>query len=47
VVPRIDPASGKSSLGLVYRALLGFHKVYSRLLLGAAAMRLQRLKRVP
>jgi hypothetical protein len=47
VVPRIDPASGKSSLGLVYRALLGFHKVYSRLLLGAAATRLQRLERLP
>lgn len=40
VVPRIDQATGQSSMGLAYRALLGFHKLYSRMLLRAARNRL-------
>ena len=42
VVPRRNARSGRSSLGPVFRALLGFHKLYSRLLLGAARSRLSR-----
>ena len=41
VVPRTDPASGERSLGPVFGALLGFHKMYSRLLLRAACARLR------
>ena len=41
VVPRIDPATGERSLGPVFRVLLGFHKLYSRLLLRAACARLR------
>ena len=37
VVPVRDPRSGRTGLGPVFRALLGFHKVYSRVLLRAAA----------
>ena len=33
VVPRKDPKTGKTSLGFVFRILLGFHKIYSFLLL--------------
>jgi hypothetical protein len=47
VVPQFDPESGKSSLGFTFRALLGFHRCYSRLLLGAAARRLRRNNRLP
>lgn len=32
--------SGKRGMGFVFRALLGFHKLYSRFLLGAARNRL-------
>lgn len=39
VVPVTDPRSGRKAMGLAFRALLGFHKVYSRLLLGAARSR--------
>ena len=35
-------ATGKPSLGFVFKALLGFHNWYSRALLGAAAARLER-----
>lgn len=42
VVPAQDAASGRRSLGFAFRALLGFHRIYSRLLLGAAARRLLR-----
>jgi hypothetical protein len=41
VVPVRDPDSGKTSLGTSYRLLLGFHRLYSRLLLAAAKSRLQ------
>ena len=34
--------SGRVGLGLVFRVLLGFHKLYSRVLLRAARSRLQR-----
>lgn len=40
VVARMDAATGRRSLGVVFSALLGFHKLYSRLLLGAARSRL-------
>jgi hypothetical protein len=42
VVPRRHPGSGKTSLGTLFGALLGFHKLYSRLLLRAAHARLLR-----
>ena len=40
VVARTDRDTGKRSLGAPFRALLGFHKLYSRLLLRAARSRL-------
>jgi hypothetical protein len=43
VVPLRDPRSGRSRMGFGFRALLGFHKIYSRLLLQAAARRLLQL----
>jgi hypothetical protein len=42
VVPQLDAATGKSSLGASYSLLLGFHKLYSRALLRAARSRLFR-----
>jgi len=42
VVPVRNPTTGQASLGIVFRALLGFHKLYSRILLGAARSRLSR-----
>lgn len=42
VVPRFHADTGKSSLGFTYRALLGFHKLYSRCLLHAACSKLLR-----
>lgn len=41
VVPG-DARSGRSSLGFPFDAMLGFHKVYSRVLLRAAGRRLMR-----
>lgn len=43
IVPMIDSRTGKSTLGLVFRALLGFHKIYSVVLLYAAKRRLEAL----
>jgi len=40
VTARLDPATGERKLGGTYRALLGFHRVYSRALLRAARARL-------
>ena len=40
VVPVVDVSTGTRSLGLTYRSLLGFHKVYSRALLFAARSKL-------
>jgi len=42
VVPRHRAGSGRAGLGPLFGALLGFHKLYSRLLLRAARSRLSR-----
>ena len=42
VVPVGSHRSGKAKMGFVFRALLGFHKLYSRVLLHAARVRLAR-----
>ena len=42
VVPVRDPKTGEMGLGPVHGPLIGFHKLYSRSLLGAAARRLAR-----
>jgi hypothetical protein len=42
VVPIVDKVSGRAELGSSYRALLGFHKLYSKVLLRAARLRLAR-----
>ena len=42
VVPTVDRRSGATRMGATYRVLLGFHKLYSRILLRAAATRLAR-----
>ena len=42
VVPRGNSQDGKPSLGFNFQALLGFHKVYSVLLLSSASSRLIR-----
>jgi hypothetical protein len=49
VLPKPTPANspratGKSSMGFVFKALLGFHKLYSRALLRAAAANLMRTR---
>ena len=41
VVPTSRDRDGQPTLGWPFHALLGFHKLYSRLLLGAAVRRLQ------
>lgn len=40
VVPTVDRKSGQPTVGFTYRALLGFHKLYSRVLLQAARRQL-------
>ena len=40
VVPIKNAKTGGSAMGLAFRALLGFHKLYSRILLSAARSRL-------
>ena len=45
VLPAVSASTGKSSLGFVFKALLGFHKLYSRALLSSAAARLERANR--
>jgi hypothetical protein len=42
VVPIVDQRSGQRRMGLAFQALLGFHKLYSRVLLRAAVGRLAR-----
>jgi hypothetical protein len=42
VVPVRSPKTGRTRLGPVFSALLGFHKLYSRVLLRAARRRLYR-----
>jgi hypothetical protein len=44
VVPVVDARTGRASMGWAYRALLGFHRVYSRVLLRAAVSRLRRCR---
>jgi hypothetical protein len=44
VVPVVDPRSGRKAMGFVFRVLLGFHKIYSRVLLRAAVSRLIRIR---
>ena len=41
VVPLRDRRTGQAMMGFVFRALLGFHKLYSRVLLRAAVARLR------
>ncbi|HEY5971239.1 MAG TPA: hypothetical protein VIT22_04565 [Pseudoxanthomonas sp.] len=41
IVPSRDPRTGVTRMGNGFRALLGFHKLYSRILLGAARARLE------
>ena len=43
VVALPDASTGKPRMGLVFRALLGFHRLYSRVLLRAAVRRLRRM----
>jgi len=40
VVPRRSGGRGRSAMDWQFRALLGFHRLYSRVLLGAAARKL-------
>jgi len=42
-VPTTNPKTGKSSLGLFFIALIGFHRIYSLVLLYAARKRLEAL----
>lgn len=42
VVPETDRHNGEKRMGFVFKALLGFHKLYSRILLRAAASKLAR-----
>lgn len=41
VVPARNPTTGQHSMGLMFGALLGFHKLYSRALLSAAKSKLE------
>jgi hypothetical protein len=41
VVPVVDARTGDETLGFVFSVLLGFHKLYSRILLRAAVRRLE------
>lgn len=42
VVPLVNTQSARPKMGAMFRVLLGFHKIYSRVLLRAAAARLLR-----
>lgn len=42
VVPVENPETGEFTPGMAYQALLGFHRLYSRILLRAAKVRLER-----
>jgi hypothetical protein len=44
VISETDGSSGRAAMGLTFRALLGFHKLYSRALLGAARGRLETIR---
>jgi hypothetical protein len=43
VVPVIDKVSGQATMGVAFKALVGFHRLYSRALLYAARSRLARI----
>ena len=43
VVPVVSRSTGQPRMGLPFKALLGFHKLYSRALLRSAQVRLARL----
>lgn len=43
VVPVVDKATGQPALGSPYNALLGFHRIYSRVLLSSAGARLAKI----
>jgi hypothetical protein len=45
VIPVVNADTGKTALGFTFRSLLGFHKLYSRVLLRAARSRLVRRHR--
>ena len=45
IVPTVNKATGHVGLSSTFRVLLGFHKVYSRVLLSAATRRLLRAAR--
>lgn len=45
VVPRRNRSGGAQGMGIVFAALLGFHRLYSRVLLGSARDRLARAGR--
>ena len=45
VLPIREPKTGKSSIGTTYQTLLGFHKIYSILLLYSAKLSLQHRRR--
>ena len=45
IVPVVDKATGQLALGSPFQALLGFHKLYSRVLLRSARHRLAKLRR--
>jgi hypothetical protein len=42
VVPKKNRTTGETKMGFVFKALLGFHQLYSRVLLHAARTRLER-----
>jgi len=42
VVPVVSGPNGRLGMGFLFKALLGFHRVYSRALLGSAQARLER-----
>lgn len=44
-VPLVKARSGRKSMGFAFRALLGFHKIYSRLLLRGAISKLLKQSR--
>jgi hypothetical protein len=46
VVPVENARSGRRSMGAIFVALLGFHRLYSRILLHAAAARVTRRRRI-
>ena len=46
IVAKVHPRTGERQLGLPYRLLLGFHRLYSVLLLSAARRRLNRSNQI-